>query len=161
MGLIVTEIYDALKEAGATEEKARAAAAAVPLTEHLATREDLVATGQQLADRTGGLGVELRQEIADLRSAVKEDLAGLRTELKEDIANLRAELKQNLADLRTEVDGKIADVRTELKGDIANLRAELKGDIARLDKRIAVLNLGVFSFGPAILALLVKLAFFP
>lgn len=139
MGLIVTEIYDALKEAGATEEKARAATAAVPLTEHLATREDLVATGQQLADRTGGLGVELRQEIADLRSAVKEDLAGLRTEFK-----------QNLADLRTEVDGKIAD-----------LRAELKGDIARLDKRIAVLNLGVFTFGPAILALLVKLAFFP
>ena len=139
MGLIVTEIYDALKEAGATEEKARAAAAAVPLTEHLATREDLVATGQQLADRTGGLGVELRQEIADLRSAVKEDLAGLRTEFKEDIANLRAEFKQNLADLRT----------------------ELKGDIARLDKRIAVLNLGVFTFGPAILALLVKLAFFP
>lgn len=41
------------------------------------------------------------------------------------------------------------------------MRTEVKGDIAKLDKRIAVLNLGVFSFGPAILALLVKLAFFP
>ncbi len=117
MGLIVTELYDALIEAGVTEGKARAAAAAIPLTEHLATREDLVVTGRQLADRTAGLGVDLRQEIADLRSTINEGLA--------------------------------------------KFRAEVKEDIARLDKRIAVLNLGVFSFGPAILALLVKLAFFP
>ena len=139
MGLIVTEIYDALIEAGAGEEKARAAAAAIPFAEHLATREDL----------------------GDIRTGLKGDIAELRTELKGDIAELRTELKGEIAELRTELKGDIAELRTEFKGDIAELRTEFKGDIARLDKRIAVLNLGVFSFGPAILALLVKLAFFP
>ena len=51
----------------------------------------------------------------------------------------------------------LGDVRSELKQDIVDVRQ----DIARLDKRIAVLNLAVFSFGPAIIALLAKLAFFP
>ncbi len=183
MGLIVTELYDALIEAGATERKARAAAAAIPLTEHLATREDLVATGRQLADRTAGLGVDLGQGIADLRTEIKEDTASLRAEvdrqitelraeIKQEIAELRAEIKEEIAELRAEVDRKIAELRAEIKEDIAELRAEvdqkiaelraeIKEDIAKLDKRIAVLNLGVFSFGPAILALLVKLAFFP
>ena len=73
MSLIVSEVYDALIEAGSSPEKAKAAASAIPVTEHLTTRED----------------------------------------------------------------------------------------IARLDKKIAVLNIAVFSFGPAILALLVKLTFFP
>ena len=73
MSLIVSEVYDALIEAGSSPEKAKAAASAIPVTERLATKED----------------------------------------------------------------------------------------IAKLDKKIAVLNIAVFSFGPAILALLVKLTFFP
>jgi len=80
MSLIVSEVYDALIEAGTSADKARAAAATIPVVERLATREDIT---------------------------------------------------------------------------------EVKQDIARLDKRIAVLNLAVFSFGPAMLALLVKLVFFP
>ncbi len=42
MSLIVSEVYDALIEAGASEEKAKAAAGAIPLAERLATKEDLV-----------------------------------------------------------------------------------------------------------------------
>ena len=41
MGVMVSEIYDALMDAGAEEAKARAAAAAVPIGEHLATKQDL------------------------------------------------------------------------------------------------------------------------
>ena len=42
MGLIVSEVYDALIEAGATEEKARAAAGRDPVVpSSLATREDI------------------------------------------------------------------------------------------------------------------------
>ncbi len=41
MSLIVSEVYDALIEAGTSEAKAKAAAGAIPLAEHLATREDL------------------------------------------------------------------------------------------------------------------------
>ena len=41
MGVMVSEIYDALIDAGAEEAKARAAAAAVPIGDDLATRQDL------------------------------------------------------------------------------------------------------------------------
>ena len=41
MSLIVAEVYDALIEAGTSEEKAKAAAGAIPLAERLATKEDL------------------------------------------------------------------------------------------------------------------------
>lgn len=41
MSLIVSEVYDALIEAGTSEEKAKAAAGAIPLAERLATKEDL------------------------------------------------------------------------------------------------------------------------
>lgn len=84
MSMIVTEIYDALKEAGATEEKARAAAGAIPMVENLASKQDL-----------------------------------------------------------------------------AELKAELKGVIAVVKRDVAVLKLAVFSFLPTIVALLVKLVFFP
>ncbi len=84
MSMIVTELYDALKEAGATEEKARAAAGAIPMVENLAGKQDL-----------------------------------------------------------------------------AELKAELKGDIAVVKRDVAVLKLAVFSFLPTIVALLVKLVFFP
>ena len=113
MSLIASEVYDALVEAGTSVEKARAAAAVIPVAERLVTKEELT-------DQTGML---------------KEDLAQVKSELKQDISDMRFELKQDIVDVRQ--------------------------DIARLDKRIAVLNLAVFSFGPAIVALLAKLAFFP
>ena len=95
MSIMVTEVYEALISAGADEAKAKAAAAAIPVTE---------------------------------RIAAKQDLAEVKSELKQDIA----ELKQN-----------IADVKSELKQDIA------------------VLKFAVFSFGPVIVGLLIKLVFFP
>ena len=73
MTVMVTEVYDALRDAGASEEKARAAAGAIPI-------------GDQLAS---------------------------------------------------------------------------KDDIARLESEIKILKFAVFTFGPLILALLVKLVFFP
>ena len=106
MSLIVTEIYDALIEAGATERKARAAAAAIPMVENLATKQD----------------------FAEFKAAIKQDLAELRAAIKQDLAGLRAEFKE---------------------------------DISVLKRDVAVLKLAVFSFFPTIVALLVKLVFFP
>ena len=48
MSLIVTELYDALIDAGASEEKARAAAAAMPVIERLATRDDVADVKREL-----------------------------------------------------------------------------------------------------------------
>ena len=61
MGVMVSEVYDALRAAGAPESKARAAAEAIPATEQLATKQD----------------------IADLRETTKRDLADLRGDLAE------------------------------------------------------------------------------
>ncbi len=41
MGVMVSEIYDAFIDAGADEAKARAAAAAVPISGRLATKQDI------------------------------------------------------------------------------------------------------------------------
>ena len=87
MSVIVAEVYDALLEAGASEPKAKAAAAAIPTVTDFATQQDVAA---------------LRQDIA----ALKQDVAALRQD-------------------------------------------------------IAVVKFAVFTFGPIILALLVKLVFFP
>ena len=104
--MIVSEIYDALVAAGAPEEKARAAAAAIPVVENLATKDDIAA---------------LRQELAALKL---DDIAGI-------------------------------------KQDVAALKLANKDDIEALRHDVAVLKLAVFSFAPAVLALLGKLVFFP
>lgn len=50
MSIMVTEIYDALIEAGASEQKARAAAQSVPLTEQLATKQDIAVLKTDIAE---------------------------------------------------------------------------------------------------------------
>ena len=41
MGVMVSEIYDALIDAGAAEDKARAAAESIPISDQLATKQDI------------------------------------------------------------------------------------------------------------------------
>lgn len=59
MSVIVSEVYDALISAGAPENQARAAAAAIPIQDNLATRQDLLE-----------LKAELKAEIAVLKFAI-------------------------------------------------------------------------------------------
>ena len=56
MGVMVSEIYDALIDAGATEAKARAAAEAIPISDQLATKRDII---------------ELKTDIASLKADSK------------------------------------------------------------------------------------------
>ncbi len=49
MSIIVSEVYDALLEAGVSEAKAKAAAGAIPVADHLATREDIAALKAEIA----------------------------------------------------------------------------------------------------------------
>ncbi len=103
MSIMVTEVYQALVDAGASEEKARAAAEAIPDMSDLAKKND----------------------VAELRSELKQDIADLRAELNQDIAELRSELKQDIAELRSELKQDIAELRSELKQDIVGLKADL------------------------------------
>lgn len=50
MSIMVTEIYDALIKAGASEQKARAAAQSVPLAEQLATKQDIAVLKTDIAE---------------------------------------------------------------------------------------------------------------
>jgi septal ring factor EnvC (AmiA/AmiB activator) len=84
MGIMVSEIYEALIAAGAPEDKAKAAAEAIPVSDLLATREDI-------AD----LKADTKQDIADTR----QDIAALKAEMKQAIADLKAEIKQDIARL--------------------------------------------------------------
>ena len=118
MGLIVSEVYDALIEAGASPDRAKAAAGSVPPAESMAT---------------------------------KEDMAKLETDMARLEANM-ARLEANMARLE-------ANMAT--KEDLARLELTTRENFSRLEKQIAVLRFAVFSFGPTILALLVKLTFFP
>jgi hypothetical protein len=98
MSLIVSEVYDALIEAGASEEKAKAAAGAIPLAERLATKEDL----------------------DELKAATKEDSDALKASFNE-------------------------------------LKASFNERFAKIERDLALLK---FGYGPVVLALLVKIAFF-
>ena len=64
MGLMVSEVYEAFLSAGAPQEQAKAAAAAIPAGRDMATKQDIanMATKQDIA--------ELKQDIAVLKFAV-------------------------------------------------------------------------------------------
>ena len=128
MSLIVSEVYDALIEAGASEAKAKAAAGAIPLAEHLATKDALAEVRADLKDDIAGV----RTELAEVRADLKDDIAGVRTELTE----VKAELKDDIAGVRTE----LTEVKAELKDDIAGVRTELAGVKADLKEDIAGLE---------------------
>ena len=159
MSLIVAEVYEALIEAGASKEKAKAAASAIPLVERLATREVVASLEKEMATKT---------DIANSEKATKTDIANSEKATKADIASLAKATKADIAGLATATKEDIANSEKATKEDIANLAKSTKADIARLDKvvtrmdkKLAVLNLAVFSFIPAALTLLVKLVFFP
>lgn len=73
MSLIVSEVYDALVEAGTSEEKARAAAGAIPVVEWLATKEDVGLLKDDIVALRGDFTV-LRGDLTVLR----HDLASLK-----------------------------------------------------------------------------------
>ena len=99
MSLIVAEVYEALIEAGASKEKAKAAASAIPLVERLATREVVASLEKEMATKTDIANSEkaTKADIASLATATKADIAGLATATKEDIANSEKATKEDIA----------------------------------------------------------------
>lgn len=139
MGLIVSEVYDALVEAGASPERAKAAAGAVPSADTMATREDIARIEANMATKGDLAKVEANM-------ATKEDLAKVVADMatKEDLAKANADIAR--------IEARLARVEANMV---------TKEDLARLDKQVAVLRFAVFGFGSTIVGLLVKLAFFP
>lgn len=80
MSLIVSEVYDALIEAGASEAKAKAAAGAIPLAEHLATKDDIAGVKIDIAGVKTDIA-EVRAELAEVKAELKADMSGLEARL--------------------------------------------------------------------------------
>ena len=106
-----------------------------------------------------------------LKAFSKLEAAGMETGQAKAVVDTLAEAvddtvatKADVGEVRTELKGDIAALRTELKGDIAALRAELKGDIANLKQEIVGLKsdfkIFKFLFAPAVILLLLKIAYF-
>ena len=65
MSLMVAEVYEALIEAGTSEQKAKAAAGAIPIAGELATKEDLRELRDEMGERFG----KLERDMAVLKFA--------------------------------------------------------------------------------------------
>jgi len=119
MTTMIREIYEALKEAGASEEKATAAAS-VLLAEflHRANTSDL-AKKSDLRELESGLH-ELESSVREIEASVREEIGGVR----EEIGGVRGEIGG--------VRGEIGGVREEIGG--------VRGEVQNLDKRLAVVE---------------------
>ena len=89
MSMMIAEIYEALVEAGTSEEKAKAAAGVVPVIDSLATKTDL----QELRS-------DMKADMQVLRSDMKADMQVLRSEMKADMQVLRSEMQAELKVLK-------------------------------------------------------------
>ena len=69
MSLMVAEVYEALIEAGTSEQKAKAAAGAIPVAGELATKEDLRELRDELRDEMGERFGKLERDLAVLKFA--------------------------------------------------------------------------------------------
>ena len=69
MSLMVAEVYEALIEAGTSEQKAKAAAGAIPIAGELATKEDLRKLRDELRDEMGERFGKLERDLAVLKFA--------------------------------------------------------------------------------------------
>ena len=63
MSIMVTEVYRALVDAGASEEKARAAAEAIPDMSDLADKSDVAGFRSELQQGIGGVRSDLKKEL--------------------------------------------------------------------------------------------------
>ena len=59
-------LYDALREAGASEEKARAGAVDIPVAQNLATKEDLLQAIAGVNDQIAGCNDRIAKVTTDL-----------------------------------------------------------------------------------------------
>ena len=77
---------------------------------------------------------------------------------KEDLRALKDELGERIEQVKQELGERIEQLKNELGERIGQVEHGLGERIGRLERDLVVLK---FGYGPAILALLVKIAFFP
>ena len=121
--------------ANVPEDKARAAAAEVAKGQDLASKADLVELGAQLRSEMDKGFAEMDKRFAEMDKRIDKGFA--------------------------EMDKRFAEMDKRTDGRFAEMDKRTDGRFAEMDKSLAVLRLAVFSGGSVVLALLLKLVFFP
>ena len=135
---------------GADKEEAQAAADSIPDKENLTTKEELQKSFGEVNAEISSLRGEVKAEISGLRGDFKTEISGLRGDFKTEISGLRGEVKAESSGLRGEFKAESSGLRGEFKTEISSLRGEVRADMAVLK----------YAYGPVIVALLIKIAFF-
>ena len=118
MTTMISELYEALVDAGATEAKAREAAVVL-------SAEDL----------------NSKDNIAEVKEDLASDIAGLDEKLSGKITELDQRLSGKITELDQRLSGKITELDQKLSGEIAELDQKLSGEIAETRKDIHKLQL--------------------
>ena len=150
MTTMISELYEALINAGATEEKAREAAVVLS-AEDLNSKDNIAEVKEDLASDIAGLDEKLSGKITEL----DQRLSGKITELDQRLSGKITELDQRLS-------GKITALDQKLSGEIA----ETRKDIHKLQLEMAVLRwmvgatlAGIAAILASVVPILVKLFF--
>ena len=109
----------------------------------------------------GVISAEMYQAL--LLAHVPEDVAqaaAAEVAKSQDVAS-KSDVLESGAHLQAEMDKRFAELRAEMDKRFAELRAEMDNRFAEVEKSLAVLKFAVFSGGSIMLALLIKLVFFP
>ena len=88
MDTLHTALYDAFREAGTSEEKARAAAAGFPPPEQIATKADIA----RLEIKIAQLETKMEIKIAQLQTKMETKIAQLETKMETKIGAIKEEL---------------------------------------------------------------------
>ena len=150
MTTMISELYEALVDAGATEAKAREAAVVLS-AEDLNSKDNIAEVKEDLASDIAGLDEKLSGKITELDQRLSGKITGLDQRLSGKIT----ELDQRLS-------GKITELDQKLSGEIA----ETREDIHKIQLEMAVLRwmlgttlAGVAAILASVVPILVKLFF--
>ena len=112
-----------------------------------ADKEEAQAAADSIPDKEN---LTTKEDLQKSFGEVKAEISGLRGEVKTEISGLRGEVKAEISGLRGEVKAESSGLRGEFKTEISSLRGEVRADMAVLK----------YAYGPVIVALLIKIAFF-
>ena len=153
MTTMITEVYEAFKEANVSDAKAIAAATAIPTKNNLATKEDLLEVRSELKEDLLEVRSELKEDLLEVRSELKEDLLEVRNELKEEIGGVR----QDMTKLEARLTEKMNSLDTQLDKRIDQVRFDLREDILKLENKIILWMGSMLVVAVGVLAVLMKI----
>ena len=124
MTTMIAELYDALKEAGASEEKAIAAAKSIADYENHFVRMEskFDSLESKLESEVGSLG----SKISSLESRLGSKIGSLESKLESEIGSLESRLGSKINSLESKLESRLGTKVNSLESKINSLDSEIK-----------------------------------